>query len=242
LTVSPPLAHSCPARGRAALSLAQLLITSFLTGLAVAIPIGPVNLEILRRTLRQGMAAGMAVGMGAVCIDALYLVVFSIGLGGFLSTGMARDVFFLLGGGVLTWLGVGALREARAHWMRRRDPAAGAGLSTDRQPRHPGLWALFALGLAMTSVSPYTVAFWAAMSLQFVQLDAVERLVAAVALMGGCTAWTVIYSGAIALWRRRIGAATLAVLTLGGGLVVLGFGLRFLWSAGAAFVARAGGI
>ena len=49
-------------------------------GLGAAAPIGPVNVEIARRSLRSGFGSGAAVGFGAVTVDVSYAILTGIGL------------------------------------------------------------------------------------------------------------------------------------------------------------------
>ena len=209
-----------------------LILQSFLTGIAVAAPIGPVNLEMMRRTLRQGPAYGWAVGLGACVIDASMLLAFSLGAGAVLKEPMAQRVFFALGGALLTGLGVGALREAWVLWKRSsgdvQELLAQAGRGGAATPLQ-----CFFLGLVMTAVNPMTLAFWSAFSLEYVNLRAAQRVVAAGAVLVGCLAWVTFVTGLVALARRRAGAKMLAAATAAGGTFLLVYGLRFFWRASA---------
>src|SRR3982751_2213468 len=94
-----------------------LILKGILLGLGAAVPIGPVNVEIVRRTLRGGFLGGFALGCGAVTVDVCYAVLSSLGFGLLLN----RPVFYwpLSVGGIalLTYLGVmcwaGAIRIVR---------------------------------------------------------------------------------------------------------------------------------
>ncbi|GEM_PF-3285836 len=94
-------------------SLLLLLQKAYATGWLVAAPIGPVNLEIIRRSLRYRLLAGFLVGCGACCVDATYLFLFSAGMVEILRLPFVRALAFLLGGGFLAWLGILALLDAR---------------------------------------------------------------------------------------------------------------------------------
>src|SRR3954468_2319963 len=95
-----------------------LIFKGTLLGLGAAVPIGPVNVEIVRRTLRGGFLAGFALGCGAVTVDVCYAVLSSLGVGLLLR----RPLFYWLltfgGIALLTYLGVmcwaGAVRAMRA--------------------------------------------------------------------------------------------------------------------------------
>src|SRR3954452_25223415 len=60
------------------MSLWLLVFKGIALGLGAAAPIGPVNVEIARRTLRFGRGAGFLLGCGAVTIDVGYAVVTSV--------------------------------------------------------------------------------------------------------------------------------------------------------------------
>ncbi|MGA2501211.1 MAG: LysE family transporter [Tepidisphaeraceae bacterium] len=49
-------------------------------GLGAAAPIGPVNVEIARRTLRGGFPAGFFLGLGAVTVDVSYAILVSLSI------------------------------------------------------------------------------------------------------------------------------------------------------------------
>src|SRR5688572_28080260 len=56
-----------------------LLWKGILLGLGAAAPIGPVNVEIARRSLRHGFRGGFLLGLGAVTVDVAYAVLASLG-------------------------------------------------------------------------------------------------------------------------------------------------------------------
>lgn len=58
----------------------DLFLRGLLTGLAVAVPVGPISLLCIRRTLVDGRLIGLASGIGAATADALYAAVASFSL------------------------------------------------------------------------------------------------------------------------------------------------------------------
>ena len=57
-----------------------LVVNGVAIGLAVAAPIGPVNLIVIRRTLRYGPVNGFLSGGGAAAGDALFAVIAAFGI------------------------------------------------------------------------------------------------------------------------------------------------------------------
>jgi threonine/homoserine/homoserine lactone efflux protein len=85
-----------------------LLFKGLLAGLAIAAPVGPVNVLCISRTLAKGRNAGLVSGLGAATADGLYgsIAAFSIT---FIIQLLIRDMFWirLIGGIVL--MGIGAV-------------------------------------------------------------------------------------------------------------------------------------
>lgn len=201
-----------------------LLREAYLTGWIVAAPIGPVNLEIIRRSLRRSVWHGWMIGLGATCVDAFYLVLFSAGLGAALTGAPGlRRILFALGGGLLMWLGAGALREAWAY--RRRGEAEPGRLSSPAPPRFAdSLPAHFLIGVAMCASNPMTLAFWSSLSLRFVDLTLPHRLAASAMVWLGALSWTIALSLTLAFARRWIGPRLFALVTALGGACLVYFG------------------
>lgn len=199
-----------------------LLKTAYITGWMVAAPIGPVNLEIIQRGLRQRPLAGFMVGLGAICIDGMYLLLFSLGLRLVMQWPWVQSLLFVLGGALLCWLAVRSLRDG-VRLLRQ------SALAADAVAKPPvSLRGCYLIGLAMTGSNPMTIAFWSALSLQFTELAMGLRLLACGVMMLGCLSWVLLVTGIIAFARRWIGPRMMGTVTLVGGTVVLLYGLFFL--------------
>ncbi len=117
-----------------------------LLGLGAAAPIGPVNLEIARRSLRQGFAAGFSLGCGAATIDILYAVVSSLSVRPLLNRPGLLTGLGIVGGLFIGYLGVMCFVSAAK-------PIA-LGETSGRSRRN------YLTGLLMTGLNPMTLAFW----------------------------------------------------------------------------------
>src|SRR3954464_16040460 len=85
-------------------------------GLGAAAPIGPVNVEIARRTLRFGRRAGFALGCGAVTVDVPSAVVTSAFLPAAVRAPRVLTALTVAAAALLTYLAWQCLRSAlRGH-------------------------------------------------------------------------------------------------------------------------------
>ena len=88
------------------------ILKAVLVGLIAGIPIGPIFVMVVQRTLCHGRKAGVMVGLGAAAADTLYAAV------GLLTLSLVerfvedhRGLIMLLGGVLIALVGVGMLRR-----------------------------------------------------------------------------------------------------------------------------------
>jgi len=84
-----------------------LFIKGIIIGLAVSVPLGPIGMLCVQRTLGKGFRAGMMSGLGAALADTLYAILAGFGLqiiSDFLLTHQA--VFRIVGSFFLLYVGI----------------------------------------------------------------------------------------------------------------------------------------
>ena len=91
-----------------------LIATGLAIGLAIAAPFGPVNIMVIRGTLRRGLAGGLAAGGGSLLADSFFAVIAAYGLRAVEHFFTGHAVALDITGGVLL-VGFG-LHTARAHF------------------------------------------------------------------------------------------------------------------------------
>ncbi len=128
------------------------ILQGIVLGLGAAAPIGPVNVEIARRTLRGGFRQGLLLGCGAVTVDVGYAILSSLSVRGLADRPAVVVPLTVAGAAFLAYLGVQSLRAARAAW--RVDPM---GSSANQAGGGRGA---YLTGLLMTLLNPMTLAFW----------------------------------------------------------------------------------
>jgi threonine/homoserine/homoserine lactone efflux protein len=129
----------------------DLLVNGIIYGLGAAIPIGPVNVEIGRRTLRRGFWTGVALGCGAVSVDVSYAVLYAVGVAQFTRHPAVYWPLAMAGVGLLAFLGIMNLRSARSAGRDELLEQAGPAAS---------LHGSYLTGVLMTATNPMTIAFW----------------------------------------------------------------------------------
>jgi threonine/homoserine/homoserine lactone efflux protein len=144
-----------------------------LLGLAYIAAPGPINVETLRRGLAGGTRAALALQFGACLGHLTYAALALLGLGVLALAAPVHLLLGLAGTGVLTYLGVAAVRDGWRGWA---GASAAAHPSGDRlalaeahgNPRGPRarvqqapvVRRTLALGAAISLANPFAVAFW----------------------------------------------------------------------------------
>ncbi|MHB8580695.1 MAG: LysE family translocator [Ignavibacteriaceae bacterium] len=91
------------------------LLKGILIGFAMAIPIGPIGIMCIRKTLTEGRLRGLIIGLGAATADLLYGCVAAFGLT-YISNVISTERIWirLVGGTLLLFLGVKTFRAKPA--------------------------------------------------------------------------------------------------------------------------------
>ena len=214
-----------------------LLKFGILLGIGAAAPIGPVNVEIARRTLRGGFGAGFALGCGAVSVDVLYAILASQGLKRVLDRPAVAITLGVAGAAVLLYLATMCLRAA---WRAMKtDPLAVEAVASAPPPRNSAGGA-YLTGVLMTLLNPLTLAFW------FVAVPGAvgpiteeprrDLPMICAGVFVGTLGWVVLFSGVLALLGRYRRPWWTAFADALGGITLLAFALLALWRLRGSFL------
>ena len=197
-----------------------LIAIGIAIGLAVAAPLGPVNLLVIRAALNRGMTGGLIAGSGAVLADSSFAAIAAFGIRAVEHAIAAYAVpLQLLGGLLLVVIGI---RTARAHV---------ASLNSATPEVSPGRTALAALTL--TLVNPGSLmgflAIFGAMGAALQLGLAPHRPALAVAgvAIGGTLWWLFVAATAHHL-KSRLTPATLDRINRWAGVLITAFGFVLL--------------
>jgi threonine/homoserine/homoserine lactone efflux protein len=199
----------------------SLVPRGVLIGLSVAIPVGPMALLCMRRTLAFGFGAGITSGMGIATADALYGAVAAFGLTSISSFLVDLQDAVRFGGGLfLLYLGLATAR-ARAGRVEAGQTGGRAGA--------------YASTLGLTLTNPTTILSFAAIFSGFGVVSGDGGAGSASALvigvfLGSALWWLVLVSGTGRL-RGWLTAERLTWINRACGLAIGTFGLLALWSA-----------
>jgi len=121
------------------------LLKGMLVGLVIAIPVGPVGILCVRRTIFHGRLAGFVSGLGAASADAVFGIIAGFGITFVADLLLGYQGWLRLGGaGFLLYIGISAVTA---------DPFK----PTQSQRDPEGLVADYASAFALTITNPITI-------------------------------------------------------------------------------------
>jgi threonine/homoserine/homoserine lactone efflux protein len=193
------------------------IIEGILLGLSVAAPIGPTNVELIRRGLKSGFWAGIRFALGVEVVLVLYLAAVFAGLSFLTDLAWVNTLLTLFGLLVLFYLGYGSLRD----FVRREQLDMEDGAQDERH---------FVSGILLTITNPAVLLFWSGIIGANVATRAfslADSLLVSAGILIGVGVWLLLLSLLLHGGRRYVTPRVFGYVSLVAGLVLIGFGLTF---------------
>jgi threonine/homoserine/homoserine lactone efflux protein len=172
----------------------MFFLKGILIGFAMAVPVGPIGIMCIRKTLTEGRFRGMVIGLGAATADLFYGCVAAFGLTVISDTLDSQRIWIrLAGGALLLFLGIRTFRakpaDPKLHIVNR------------------GVLRSYITTIFLTLTNPLTIfafiAIFAALGLgEGLSYISAPLLVAGV-FIGSCL-WFLLLSSGVTLFRDRL--------------------------------------
>jgi threonine/homoserine/homoserine lactone efflux protein len=197
----------------------EVLVSGWLIGVAIALPVGPVITEIIRRGLRAGFLSGLMVGLGAAASHAILVSLTLLGVVALLD----RPIWHAILGGagilVLGYLGVDALRASTV-------PPDTEDASQAGRP--------FLVGFSIGISNPITLLWFLTVGGALIAAHGGGRsgllaVAFGASFVSGVLCWDTVVAYLAGCGRRWTGQRTLRVINTVAGLVFFGFAVRLGW-------------
>lgn len=199
-----------------------LIFGGLLLGFMAAVPVGPVGLLVVQRTLREQRVSGYAAGLGAAAADATYSFVALLGLRLVQSMLDRQESWFsILGGLLLVGYGI------RTYFER---PRIG-----EVKVRFTGLLGAFFSTFLLTLANPLNVALFAGLfsssGLMGLATGRGSAIILALCVGVGAFGWWLILTSVVSFFRVRFSERLLTVANRVSGALIFVAGLYLLGSA-----------
>jgi threonine/homoserine/homoserine lactone efflux protein len=148
------------------------VLTGFISGLLLSIPVGPVNLTIMNEGARRGFRGALMISLGAVLMEVIYCLLAFTGFASFFSKGTVKAAMELFSFVFMLFLGIKFLLAktvtAPTHLTTVTDK-----LEEHIEGRlHPT--SAFAIGFVRVMANPGVFLFWIILAANFISREWVE--------------------------------------------------------------------
>lgn len=190
-------------------------------GVVLAAPIGPINIEIVRRGIRDGFVHGWMTGLGALTADTIYALAIVLGFAQFAENETTRVVLFFFGAAMMAYIGYNSINTAR-------DPRVTDNVSPQRGRS-------YITGFLMAAFNPLGIIYWLTVGAGLAA-DAVNRSgsgaapILVIGVMVGIFAWVTTLSVIAQVSRQFVTGQGMRWITGASGVVLIGFAVWFLVS------------
>ncbi len=198
----------------------SLLFKGIFLGLCVAIPVGPIGILCINRTIKKGYVSGVMSGLGATTADFLYGIIAALGVKlvtDFLS--YYKNWFHFIGFIFLIVVGISILTK------KPKDPEM-------MIPESKGLFKDYLTSLLLTLTNPLTIFFFIAVFTSFDAIN-VSILNAIPLLLGvliGSGGWWFILCGLTMKFKKKMSFRFLKNIDLISGILILGFSIYIAYN------------
>ncbi len=193
------------------------LLIGLIIGIAISIPIGPINVTVISRALKKGFSNAFAVGLGASVMDFIYCGAALLGLSAIVHKIEVNIIFQAIGFLLLIYLGIRDISTK----------ADSFNYENDFQQNGKVRGAFF-VGVFMYVSNPALVAFWITLSGVVQSTGSIVDGIADGALFTvgvgfGTVLWYYLLLKAIFWKRDSFKAETLTLLSKVSGYIMLAF-------------------
>lgn len=200
----------------------DFFLKGLILGFSIAVPVGPIGVLCIRRTLQFGRFSGLFSGLGAAAADAVYACIAALGLT-WVSTFLLEGQFWfrLIGGIFLLYL---AWKTCFAKFCH-----------SERKVGHINLLSDFISTFGLTLTNPLTILSFLAIFAGIGLTETKNSLPTAISLVLGVflgsSIWWLLLSEGVTLFRKKLSDKIMLWVNRLAGLVLALFGLVILLSA-----------
>jgi threonine/homoserine/homoserine lactone efflux protein len=188
-----------------------LFLKGLIIGFAMALPIGPIGIICVRKTLTEGKMHGFVIGLGAATADMLYACIAAFGLT-MISDLILEQQFWiqLIGGSLLLYIGV------KTYLTLPKDPTIPADKDS--------LAGSFFYTVFLTLTNPLTIFSFLAVFAAFGFGDGMSLLSATTLVVGvfvGSALWFLVLTMGVTLFRKKLDMRGLKWVNRIAGLLII---------------------
>lgn len=204
------------------------VLTGFISGLLLSVPVGPVNLTIINEGARRGFGWALLIGLGATVMEVTYCTMAFTGFASFFDRGYIKAAMELLSFVFMLYLGVkflvtksvsvtAIILPSKGHFEERLEERI-------EEKLHPH--SAFMIGLVRVMANPGVLVFWIILAANFISREwvpptATGKLACVLGVAMGTGGWFFGLSWGVSLGHRKFSERTLLRMEHLSGVILL---------------------
>ena len=201
----------------------ELIIKGLIIGLLVSVPLGPIGVLCIQRTLNRGRMAGFISGLGAAAADTIFAIIAGFGLTIIINFIEEKHLYFqIIGGLFVLYIGIRIFNTNPVKQLKLQ--------KLNKTKLSQDFVSVFLLTLSNPMAIFLFLAIMAAINVASDTLSLVEIATLAVGISGGAFLWWFVLASIANRFRKKIRLKSIWWLNKITGSVVFLFGLIVLVS------------
>ncbi|MDK8179612.1 LysE family transporter [Paenibacillus sp. UMB4589-SE434] len=199
----------------------DIFFTYLLAGLAIAMPVGAMTVEMTKQGLKKGFMHGWAVGLGGMTVDLLLIIALYMGLASVLAISYIQIPMWLIGACFLAYLGYDSIKHSAQDITLAGEKPSQSFFSSYRN------------GL-LVALSPGNLVFWvsvfgAVLSDSYDMTQPTKFLIVGAGILAGILVHDVGLLAMVALTRKVMSPTMIKWVSIIAGFILIGFSGYFVY-------------
>ncbi|MDC6267513.1 LysE family translocator [Lysinibacillus fusiformis] len=199
----------------------SLYVAYVLVGLAIAMPVGAITVEMTKQGLKNGFLHGWAVGLGGMTIDIVLVFALYMGLASILAMPMVQLPMWIIGAGFLFLLGYDSIKNADH------------GITLAGEKVTKSFFASYFNGL-LVAISPGNLVFWVnvfgvVLAKSYGQGEQSSFLIIAAGVLSGILLHDLGLLTIVSVTRKAMNRKMIKTFTIVAGFLLIGFAGYFIY-------------
>jgi threonine/homoserine/homoserine lactone efflux protein len=209
------------------------VLTGFIGGLIVSIPIGPVNLTIMNEGARLGFKWGAMIGIGATVMEVMYCALAFTSFASFFSKGYVEAAMQIFSFVFMLFLGLKFVMAKSVPVVDRFEQRIEQGIERKLHPH-----SAFMTGFVRTMANPGVLLGWVVIGANFISRGWVEpnlqgKVSCLLGVAAGVGLWFIGLSWAVSLGHQKFSEKTMLRMERGSGIgllvLAMAHGVHLVW-------------
>ncbi|WP_152392725.1 LysE family transporter [Paenibacillus guangzhouensis] len=199
----------------------EIYLKYFLIGLAIALPVGAITVEMIKQGLKNGFIHGWAVGLGGMTIDFALIILMVLGFASILSLPYIQIPLWIAGAGFLAFLGYDSIKNADKD------------ITPADEKTKKSFWSTYRNGL-LVAVSPGNLVFWvsvfgAVLSESYTSASKGGFAIAAIGVLSGILVHDLGLLSLVSITRKVMSRKMIRAVSVVAGILLIGFSIYFVY-------------